>query len=162
MCSLYVSGLLGPGDRKSIEPMAARLAPDRYDRLHHFISSRVWDHQPLVDELARQADKLVGGTDAFLVVDDTSLPKTRTHSVGVAPQYSSMLGKRSNCQTLVSLTLARDEVPAAVGLRLFLPEGSRLATRHQRQSLGALRRQTRPHRRRFTPARSRQGSAAPA
>ena len=121
-CPLYVSGLLGPGDRKSVEPMAARLAPDRYDRLHHFISSGVWDHQPLVDELARQADKLVGGTDAFLVVDDTSLPKKGTHSVGVAPQYSSMQGKRSNCQTLVSLTLARDEVPVAVGLRLFLPE----------------------------------------
>ena len=53
MCPLYVSGLLGPGDRKSIEPMASRFAPDRYDRLHHFISNRVWDHQPLVDELAR-------------------------------------------------------------------------------------------------------------
>ena len=51
-----------------------------------------------------------------------SLPKKGTHSVGVAPQYASMLGKRANCQTLVSLTLARDEVPIAVGLRLFLPE----------------------------------------
>lgn len=122
MCPLYVSGLLGPGDRKSVEPMASRFAPDRYDRLHHFISSGVWDHQPLVEELARQADKLVGGSDAFLVIDDTSLPKKGTHSVGVAPQYASMLGKRSNCQTLVSLTLARDEVPVAVGLRLFLPE----------------------------------------
>jgi len=122
MCPLYVSGLIGPGDRKSIEPMAARLAPDRYDRLHHFISSGVWDHQPLCDELARQADKLVGGAEAFLVVDDTSLPKKGTHSVGVAPQYASMLGKRANCQTLVSTTLAKDEVPVAVGLRLFLPE----------------------------------------
>src|SRR6186713_1492569 len=92
MCPLYVSGLIGPGDRKSIEPMSARLAPDRYDRLHHFISSGVWDHQPLCDELARQADKLVGGAEAFLVVDDTSLPKKGTHSVGVAPQYASMLG----------------------------------------------------------------------
>ena len=122
MCPLYVSGLIGPGDRKSIEPMAARLAPDRYDRLHHFISSGVWDHQPLADELARQVDKLVGGAGAFLVIDDTSLPKKGTHSVGVAPQYASMLGKRSNCQTLVSLTLAKDEVPVAVGLRLFLPD----------------------------------------
>lgn len=122
MCPLYVSGLIGPGDRKSVEPMAARVAPDRYDRLHHFISSGVWDHQPLSDELAQQADALVGGSDAFLVVDDTSLPKKGTHSVGVAPQYASMLGKRANCQTLVSLTLARDEVPIAVGLRLFLPE----------------------------------------
>ena len=52
----------------------------------------------------------------------TPLPKKGTHSVGVAPQYASALGKNANCQTLVSLTLASDEVPVAVGLRLFLPE----------------------------------------
>jgi SRSO17 transposase len=68
------------------------------------------------------ANKLIGGSDAYLVIDDKSLPKKGEHSVGVAPQYASMLGKRANCQTLVSLTLARDEVPIAVGLRLFLPE----------------------------------------
>ncbi|HEU0096419.1 MAG TPA: IS701 family transposase [Rhizomicrobium sp.] len=122
MCPVYVAGLIGPGDRKSIEPMAARMAPDRYDRLHHFISDGVWDAAPLEAELAKQADRLIGGPAAFLVIDDTSLPKKGEHSVGVAPQYASMLGKRANCQTLVSLTLARDEVPIAVGLRLFLPE----------------------------------------
>lgn len=122
MCPLYVAGLIGPGDRKSIEPMAARFAPLHYDRLHHFISDGVWETAPLEEELALQADKLVGAADAFLVIDDTSLPKKGNHSVGVAPQYASMLGKRANCQTLVSLTLARDEVPVAVGLRLFLPE----------------------------------------
>ncbi len=77
---------------------------------------------PLEAGLPRQADKLVGRADAFLVVDDTRLPKKGTHSVGVAPQYASMLGKRANRQTLVSLTLARHEDPVAVGLRLFLPE----------------------------------------
>jgi SRSO17 transposase len=102
--------------------MAARIAPDRYDRLHHFISDGIWDAAPLEAELAKQADRLIGGSDAFLVIDDTSLPKKGEHSVGVAPQYASMLGKRANCQTLVSLTLARHEVPIAVGLRLFLPE----------------------------------------
>ena len=115
MCPLYVSGLLGPGERKSIEPMAARLVPDRYDRLHHFISSGVWDAGPLEEELARQADGMVGGPDAVLVVDDTALPKKGRHSVGVAPQYASALGKNANCQTLVSLTLARDEVPGSGG-----------------------------------------------
>lgn len=64
----------------------------------------------------------VGGEGAVLVVDDTALPKKGKHSVGVAPQYASALGKNANCQTLVSLTLARDEVPMAVGLRLFLPQ----------------------------------------
>jgi SRSO17 transposase len=122
MCPLYVAGLIGPGERKSIEPMAARMAPDRYDRLHHFISDGLWDSAPLEAELAKQADRLIGASDAFLVIDDTSLPKKGEHSVGVAPQYASMLGKRANCQTLVSLTLARQEVPIAVGLRLFLPE----------------------------------------
>jgi len=122
MCPVYISGLIGPGDRKSIEPMAERLALDHYDRLHHFISDGIWDAGPLEAELAVQADKIVGASDAFLVIDDTGLPKKGDHSVGVAPQYASMLGKRANCQTLVSLTLARDEVPVPVGLRLFLPE----------------------------------------
>jgi SRSO17 transposase len=122
MCPLYIAGLIGPGDRKSIEPMASRFAPGQYDRLHHFISDGIWDAGPIEEELARQASRLVGGADAFLVIDDTALPKKGDHSVGVAPQYASMLGKRANCQTLVSLTLARDEVPVPVGLRLFLPE----------------------------------------
>src|SRR5664279_5578793 len=120
MCPLYISGLIGPGDRKSVEPMAARLAPGEYDQLHHFISSGVWGEAPLEEELAVQADKLIGGASAVLVVDDTALPKKGTHSVGVAPQYASALGKTANCQTLVSLTL--DEVPVMIGLRLFLPE----------------------------------------
>src|SRR5271170_1383471 len=114
--------LIGPGDRKSVGPMAERVAPGDYDRLHHFVSDGVWDEAPLERELALQADKLVGGADAFLVIDDTALPKKGTHSVGVAPQYASALGKTANCQTLVSLTLARGEVPVMVGLRLFLPE----------------------------------------
>lgn len=122
MCPLYVAGLIGPGDRKSVEPMAARLAPGDYDQLHHFISSGVWDEAPLEEELAVQTDKLIGGPQAVLVIDDTALPKKGSHSVGVAPQYASALGKNANCQTLVSLTLARNEVPVMIGLRLFLPE----------------------------------------
>ena len=122
MCPLYVAGLIGPGDRKSVQPMAARLVPGDYDQLHHFIASGVWDEAPLQEELAIQADKRIGGPNTVLVVDDTALPKKGTHSVGVAPQYASALGKTANCQTLVSLTLARDEVPVMIGLRLFLPE----------------------------------------
>src|SRR6267143_1386959 len=122
MCPLYVSGLIGPGDRKSIQPMAERLVLGDYDQLHHFIAAGVWDAAPLERELALQADKLVGGSDAMLVIDDTALPKKGTHSVGVAAQYASALGKTANCQTLVSLTLARGEVPVMLALRLFLPE----------------------------------------
>jgi SRSO17 transposase len=122
MCPLYVAGLIGPGDRKSVEPMATRLAPGDYDQLHHFIAGGVWDQAPLEQELAIQADRLIGGPRTILIVDDTALPKKGAHSVGVAPQYASALGKTANCQTLVSLTLARNEVPVMIGLRLFLPD----------------------------------------
>jgi SRSO17 transposase len=122
MCPLYVSGLIGPGDRKSVQPMAERLAPGDYDQLHHFVSAGIWDAAPLEAELLIQADRLVGGSDAVLVIDDTAMPKKGMHSVGVASQYASTLGKTANCQTLVSLTLARGEVPVMVALRLFLPE----------------------------------------
>ena len=119
---LYLRGLLGPGDRKSLQPMAARLGLPGHDQLQHFIASPAWDDSPLWTELARSADRLVGGADACLVIDDTALPKKGTHSVGVARQYCGALGKKANCQSLVSLTLARDEVPVPVALRLFLPE----------------------------------------
>src|ERR1700720_3959928 len=122
MCPLYVSGLIGPGDRKSVQPMAQRIALGYYDQLHHFIAGGVWDSEPVETELLVQADKLVGGGDAVLVIDDTAIPKKGTHSVGVAPQYASALGKTANCQTMVSLTLARGEVPVMLALRLFLPE----------------------------------------
>ena len=78
--------------------------------------------KPLETELLVQADRLVGGSDAILVIDDTAIPKKGTHSVGVAPQNASALGKTANCQTLVSLTLARSEVPVMLALRLFLPK----------------------------------------
>ena len=122
MCQLYVAGLIGPGERKSIQPMAERLAPGDYDQLHHFVAAGVWDAAPLETELLVQADRLVGGGDAVLVIDDTAVPKKGRHSVGVAAQYASALGKTANCQTLVSLTLARGEVPVMLALRLFLPD----------------------------------------
>jgi SRSO17 transposase len=119
---LYLRGLLGPGDRKSLQPMAERLGLPGHDQLQHFIASPAWDDAPLRSELARQADTMLGGSDAFLVIDDTALPKQGTHSVGVARQYCGALGKKANCQSLVSLTLARNEVPLPLGLHLFLPE----------------------------------------
>jgi SRSO17 transposase len=66
--------------------------------------SLVWDAALVETELLVQANRLVGGSDAVLVIDDTAIPKKGTHSVGVAPQYASALGKTANCQTLVSLT----------------------------------------------------------
>src|SRR5262249_54225382 len=125
MCPLYVSGLIGPGDRKSVQPMAKRLALSACDQLHHFIAAGVWDATPVETELLVQTDRLVGGIDAVLVIDDTAIPKKGTHSVGVAPQYASALGKTANCQTPVSLTLARGEVPVVLALGCFFPRVGR-------------------------------------
>jgi len=114
--------LLGPGERKSLQPMAARLGLPGHDQLQHFIASPAWDDGPLWTVLAREADRLVGGPGAYLVIDDTAVAKKGTLSVGVARQYCGQLGKRANCQSLVSLTLAQGEVPVPVGLRLLLPD----------------------------------------
>jgi SRSO17 transposase len=122
MCPLYVAGLIGPGERKSLQPMATRVAPADYDQLHHFVAVGPWDEAPLEAELLAQANRLIGGPHAILIIDDTALPKKGTHSVGVASQYAGVLGKKANCQSLVSLTLAKDEVPIPIILRLFLPD----------------------------------------
>jgi SRSO17 transposase len=122
VCPAYIAGLIGPGDRKSVQPMAARDGEFGYDQLHHFVADGVWDSAPLEAVLLKKADQLVGDEAGYLIIDDTALPKKGQHSVGVAPQYASSLGKTSNCQSLVSVTLASREVPVMVGLRLFLPE----------------------------------------
>lgn len=119
---LYVRGLLAPGDRKSIEPLVGRVAPGEVDQIHHFVAVSQWDIAPIEEVLLAKADALVGGEDAHLIVDDTALPKKGDQSVGVAHQYCGALGKQANCQCMVSLTLARDDVPVPVGLRLYLPE----------------------------------------
>jgi SRSO17 transposase len=121
MAPLYVRGLLGSGGRKSIQPMAERLGLASHDPLHHFITSPAWDDAPLWRVLAEQVDRELGGEDAVLVVDDSGLPKKGALSVGVARQYCGEVGKVANAQVLVTLTLARGEVPLPVGLRLFLP-----------------------------------------
>src|SRR5690349_14815036 len=121
MAPLYVRGLLGSGGRKSVQPMAERLGLSSHDPLHHFISSPAGDDAPLWRVLAEQVSRPIGGHGAVPVVDDSGLPKKGDLSVGVARQYCGELGKVANSQVLVTLTLARGEVPLPVGLRLFLP-----------------------------------------
>lgn len=119
---VYIRGLFGRTERKSVQPMAADLTSGDYDQLHNFIASGSWDSAALETVLATKADALVGGKGAILVIDDVALPKKGDHSVGVTPQYAGVLGKQAHCQVLISLTVARDEVPVPVALRLFLPE----------------------------------------
>src|SRR6202521_4881941 len=75
ICPLYVAGLIGPGDRKSVQPMAARASGVGYDQLHHFVAAGVWDSAPLEAALLKEADSLVGDEAGFLVIDDTAFPK---------------------------------------------------------------------------------------
>jgi len=79
MCPAYIVGLIGPGDRKSVQPMAARDDEVSYDRLHHFVGSGVWNEAPLEAALLAEADRQVGGDNAWLIIDDTALPKKGRH-----------------------------------------------------------------------------------
>src|ERR1700747_560882 len=79
MCRLYIAGLIGPGDRKSVQPMAERLAPGEYDWLHHFVSAGGVGCSTPGGGAAHPANRLVGGRDAVLVIDDTALPKKGKH-----------------------------------------------------------------------------------
>ena len=107
----YVTGLLLDGERKSIEPLAARLV-DRDDevegmrqRLQQAVSVATWSETELFERLARKIDGEMPGIEAF-VIDDTGFPKRGAHSVGVQRQYSGTLGRIDNCQVATSLHLA--------------------------------------------------------
>jgi SRSO17 transposase len=119
---LYLRGLLLPGERKSIEPIAERVAPGHEQELRHFVTESAWDERVVEEVLWERADAMLGSNEAFLIIDDTALPKKGAESVGVAHQYCGALGKQANCQCLVSLTLARDDVPVPIALRLYLPQ----------------------------------------
>ena len=109
---VYVRGLLLPGERKSVEPMAGRVCPGATEQLHHFVAASPWTIEPLEEELVRQAKRLVGGPDAVLVIDDTALVKQGRHSVGVARQYCGELGKRANSDVRCQRCRAQLSAPA--------------------------------------------------
>jgi SRSO17 transposase len=119
---VYLRGLVMPGERKSVEPMAQRVCPGETQQLHHFVCTSPWETSEHERVLLEKVNGLVGGRDAHLIVDDTGLLKQGRHSVGVAHQYCGQVGKTTNCQTLVSLTLARNEMPVPIALRLYLPK----------------------------------------
>ena len=125
---LYFTGLLLPGERKSVEPMAARLAPDNVRRmhqsLHHVVADAAWSDEALlgcVRDYALAAMTKSGPVVAW-IVDDTGLPKKGTHSVGVARQYCGQTGKQDNCQVAVSLSVVTWKASLPIAYRLYLPE----------------------------------------
>lgn len=126
---LYVRGLLSAAERKSLTPMASHLskqagdaATANYHGLQQFMTYSTWAVAPMERLLAQQADAMLGGDEAVLIVDDTAVKKQGKHSAGVAHQYCGEVGKLANCQCFVTLTLAQDEVPIPLALRLYLTE----------------------------------------
>lgn len=119
---IYLRGLIAPGERKSVTVMADRVAAGDAPQLHHFIAASQWETEPLEEVLLGKVADLVGGPGSHLIIDDTALPKKGTESVGVAHQYCGALGKQANCQSIVSVTWARDEIPVPIALRLYLPK----------------------------------------
>jgi SRSO17 transposase len=124
----YCTGLLLPGERKSVEPMAARVEPGRvqaaHQSLHHFVAKADWsDDAVLAMVRAEVLPALEGqGPIRAWIVDDTGFPKKGKHSVGVARQYCGQLGKQDNCQVAVSLSVATDQASLPVAYQLYLPE----------------------------------------
>jgi SRSO17 transposase len=116
----YVRGLLLEGRRKSIQPMAARLADGDEQGLQQFITDSPWDDEPVRRRLARRMSAEI--CPEGWIVDDTGLPKDGRFSPGVAHQYCGALGKTANCQVLVSVNAASDRASCPLGWRLFIPE----------------------------------------
>ena len=123
----YLTGLCLAGERKSIEPMAARIEPRRvqarHQSMHHFVANAPWKDAAVLgvarDLVLDQMER--HGPVAAWVVDDTGLPKKGEHSVGVARQYCGVLGKQDNCQVVVSISLANDAISVPVAYQLYLP-----------------------------------------
>jgi SRSO17 transposase len=124
----YCTGLMLPGERKSVEPMAAKTAPARtaaqHQSLLHFVGIAPWSDEKVlvkVREMVLPAIEKHGPIEAW-IIDDTAFPKQGTHSVGVHHQYCGQLGKQANCQVAVSLSIANRSASLPVAYRLYLPK----------------------------------------
>ena len=120
----YLMGLImAKRGAKNIERMEEHVAGFEYQNVHHAISVSPWDHRPVMDEIARQADGLLGGgRRTRLVVDDSGIAKKGRHSVGVARQYCGRAGKIDNCQIAVCTSLASGQQSTLIDIRLYLPK----------------------------------------
>lgn len=124
----YCTGLLLPGERKSVEPIAAVTAPARVAAQHqsllHFVAQGGWSDEAVlakVREMVLPKMERHGAIEAW-VIDDTGFPKHGKHSVGVSHQYCGQTGKQDNCQVAVSLSLANHHASLPVAYRLYLPK----------------------------------------
>lgn len=149
----YCKGLLLPGERKSVEPMAARLAPHNVQRthqsLHHLVADAPWSDEDLLEEVRRAVVPAMQKHCPVVawIVDDTGFPKKGKHSVGVAHQYCGQLGKQENCQVAVSLSAATWSSSLPLAYRLYLPQEEWAQDSERRKKAGVpeeIRFQTKP------------------
>jgi SRSO17 transposase len=148
----YCTGLLLPGERKSVEPMAARLCPDNvrqtHQSLHHVVAHAPWRDEDILEavrQYALPAMQKQGPIEAW-IVDDTGFVKKGTHSVGVTRQYCGQVGKQENCRVAVSLSISTAEVSLPIAWRLYLP-GVWVQDKKRRKATGVpqeIRFQTKP------------------
>jgi SRSO17 transposase len=124
----YCTGLLLPGERKSVEPMAALTAPARtaakHQSLLHFVAIAPWSDEAVLTKVRQMVlpkIEALGAIEAS-IIDDTGFPKKGKHSVGVARQYCGQLGKQDNCQAVVSLSIANHHASLPIAHRLYLPQ----------------------------------------
>ena len=124
----YCKGLLLPGERKSIEPMAARLDPANVEptrqSLHHLVAKAPWSDEALLEQVRNQVMPAMekDGPVVAWIVDDTGFPKKGKHSVGVTRQYCGQVGKQENCRVAVSLSVATWSSSLPIAYRLYLPK----------------------------------------
>ncbi len=124
----YLTGLLLAGERKSVEPMAAKVDPNhvsiRHQSMHHFVANAPWEENALIrvarEYALRQLER--HGPVAAWAVDDTAFPKKGEHSVAVARQYCGVVGKEDNCQVVVTVSLVNASMSVPCAYRLYLPE----------------------------------------
>ena len=124
----YTKGLMLPIERKSVKPMAARLAPGNerqmHQSLHHIVADAAWSDDALLNQVRNQVLPVMTRRHALAawIVDDTGFPKKGTHSVGVTRHSRGQLGKQDNCRVAVSVSLATEEASIPAAYRLYLPE----------------------------------------
>jgi SRSO17 transposase len=122
-CGMYLSGLLMDGERKSIQPVSARLPGGNEQALQQFVNQSPWAFEPVQERLTELLiKKLKPEEPGVLILDDTTFPKKGNASVGVGRQYCGALGKVANCQSLVSWQFANEDLHFPVKAELYLPK----------------------------------------
>jgi SRSO17 transposase len=118
---VYLQGLLMDGGRKSIEPLAERIAGADVQSLRQFVGQSPWAVEQIQQRLAEKVADLMAEPEVWMI-DETSFPKAGEASVGVARQYCGALGKVANCQVAVSLHWSTCEASCPLAWRLYLPQ----------------------------------------